>query len=378
MLDVKLLNGYSITSFLEYMYGFAGVIKTVLDGPISVNGRGRSIDYVNQWNDSEVNVHKAGGRVDRVDVKVDIPEEAGGRAGLQKVLEIDFGRGAPSLKRIKKGFEALHEDGDDAVMALFRGPFKVTDSDSARYDGGVPNYARGSEGNDRFFMKGGNDVVEGSDGKDRVFGGPGFDGMRYQDLDATGPGLELRSRKGKFVVDKPGAAGKDRLKDVEGVTGTNGDDDMRSKLRFDVRFDGTGGDDFLRTGRGDDTLIGGSGSDTLRGGKGGDVLVAGSGFGGGSADVDLLFGQRGADLFVIGGGFGASGRAVIRDFKNGQDVIGVVDGNFADLEFARDGRHTEISLDGQVIAQVNKTPPRRFDREDFYQDFEPGILLDWF
>ena len=79
-------------------------------------------------------------------------------------------------------------------------------------------------------------------------------------------------------------------------------------------------------GDGDDSLIGGSGDDELMGGGGDDLLAGGSGDDtvNGGAGNDELWGGSGDDAFVfdrVSAGNGAQEHDVIRDYREGEDVI---------------------------------------------------------
>ena len=139
---------------------------------------------------------------------------------------------------------------------------------------------------------------------------------------------------------------------VNTIFGTGGNDNLRGTNDNDVIIGGEG-DDRLIGRNGDDVLLGGEGSDRLVGGRGDDILV-GDGGGrdilvGGEGDDTLFAGEssgrstsavmtggEGADRFVFTAEFG---RAVIRDFEDGEDVIAIAVGDFEDLSIteARNG-----------------------------------------
>ena len=99
----------------------------------------------------------------------------------------------------------------------------------------------------------------GSLGEDRINGRGGFDYVRYDmDFDeGASRGIKARLDKG-WVRD--GFGDRDRVKNVEGVTGTDRDDSIRDGDGNNW-FYGYGGDDTLKFGRGDDLGEGGAGAD---------------------------------------------------------------------------------------------------------------------
>ncbi|MBD2344522.1 calcium-binding protein [Anabaena subtropica] len=77
-----------------------------------------------------------------------------------------------------------------------------------------------------------------------------------------------------------------------------------------------GSNDVINGQGGNDTIYGLSGNDILRGGDGNDILVGGLG-------NDILVGGSGNDLFVLQA---KGGTDIIRDFVDGQDLIGLAGG----------------------------------------------------
>ena len=122
------------------------------------------------------------------------------------------------------------------------------------------------------------------------------------------------------------------LFNVENVIGSNLNDDIT----------GDSGDNILNGGLGDDMLVGGEGSDILKGAKGNDILIGGTGRdvleGGKGDDIleggkgkDTLEGGKGADTFVFSAD---QGKNVVKDFKDGVDLIDLSAFGFADEEAA--------------------------------------------
>lgn len=110
--------------------------------------------------------------------------------------------------------------------------------------------------NDRLSGGDGDDVLIGGDGNDRLDGGRGRDTASYagESGDVT---VDLNNRRAQNT----GAAGRDTLRNIENITGGDGDDTLTGDGNAN-RLDGGQGDDTLRGGRGDDVLDGGAGSDT--------------------------------------------------------------------------------------------------------------------
>ncbi len=95
--------------------------------------------------------------------------------------------------------------------------------------------------------------------------------------EASGDGgvvVNLGAVSGGFSTVSRGPDGtvQDRVKGVEGVIGSRGDDSISGDLKNNL-FVGGAGDDQLDGRAGDDILVGGKGADTLRGGSGNDVLI---------------------------------------------------------------------------------------------------------
>ncbi|MDX2239097.1 MAG: choice-of-anchor D domain-containing protein [Leptolyngbyaceae cyanobacterium bins.302] len=124
----------------------------------------------------------------------------------------------------------------------------------------------GTATNDRIFGLGGHDILSGDLGDDEIWGG----------------------------------VGNDRL------YGQYGNDQLY----------GESGNDQLHGGSGNDWLVGGEGDDLLYGGEGNDRLY-------GNIGNDILTGDAGSDIFVLAAG---EGTELIRDFRLGEDQIGLASG----------------------------------------------------
>ncbi|MBC6981705.1 M10 family metallopeptidase [Caulobacter sp. 17J80-11] len=208
----------------------------------------------------------------------------------------------------------------------------------------------GSDGADNFTGGAGDDVLNGGGGDDRLAGGAGadhLDGRLGDDVLIGGAGDDwLDGGSGDDVADYSGtdvaltldlslsqqvagAAGADRLINIEGLIGT-GFADVLTGDRLDNKLWGGAGDDRLNGGDGADVLEGGAGSDVLDGGAGSDTAAyaaastgvtvslartAAQATGGagtdtlvsienltGSAFADVLRGDGGANALAGGGG----------------------------------------------------------------------------
>jgi Ca2+-binding RTX toxin-like protein len=152
-------------------------------------------------------------------------------------------------------------DGDDALYGEAGNDFL---SGGAGHD-----LLGGGDGNDTLKGGTGNDRLSGDLGADTLDGGDGFDFADY----SSDAAVIIRLADSKLNA---GAAAGDVLVNIEGVTGSNFNDDIIGDDRANV-LHGGGGDDRLDGGAGDDVLDGGSGNNTLIGGAGNDVLIAGLG-----------------------------------------------------------------------------------------------------
>ncbi|PSB67532.1 hypothetical protein C7B61_05680, partial [filamentous cyanobacterium CCP1] len=174
---------------------------------------------------------------------------------------------------------------------------------------------------------------------------------------ATGASVPFRTAPGRTY--RFSSAAKDNVGHLEAVptalpadfvrVGTNRKNRLAGRSGNDVllglggndRLIGRGGNDILSGGRGNDVLRGSVGNDVLEGGAGNDTLIGGRG-------NDTLVGGRGRDVFVLEK---APGRDVIRDFKRGQDRLGLARGiSFDNLDFRNRGRNTLISVDNDPLA----------------------------
>ena len=177
-------------------------------------------------------------------------------------------------------------------------------------------------GNDTIYGYGGDDFFIGSYGNDSLVGGAGDDAF----LELDGPGLSYVSYGNDTII---GGAGNDSANggsDDDVIWGDDSDsdagaDDLWGGGGNDSLFGLAGNDRIfgdsndLKTGN--DLLQGGRGSDYLNGGDGNDRLESANGMGGDEGDVDTMYGGNGTDIFV----YQAGGIAIIEDFQDGETLI---------------------------------------------------------
>jgi len=155
-----------------------------------------------------------------------------------------------------------------------------------------------------------------------------------------------------------GGGGRDRL------IGGDGDDTLKGKGGNDY-LKGKGGDDRLDGGGGRDKLVGSGGADALKGKGGKDKLIGGGGddtLAGGKGNRDLLKGGSGEDVFLIGR---KDGRDKVKDFRDGQDMVGVASGaeRFEDLAIRRKGDDLLIK-NGRTKLLLEDVDKSDFDGSD--------------
>jgi Ca2+-binding RTX toxin-like protein len=121
----------------------------------------------------------------------------------------------------------------------------------------------GGNGNDKLLGGDGDDLITGGTGADKIKGGSGTDTASYANSsDPVTINLGKTRQKG-------GDAEGDKLKSIENVVGSNGND----------KLTGDDGPNVLDGRNGNDRLIGKAGADTLIGGEGKDKFYFKSGYG---------------------------------------------------------------------------------------------------
>lgn len=177
----------------------------------------------------------------------------------------------------------------------------------------------GDAGDNHLTGGAGDDILCGGAGQDQLDGGAGLDSVSFA-LSARAITISL--------LDGTGGNG-DTLISIEGVVGSNHDDDVTGDHGAN-RLAGGGGDDVLRGLDGNDELFGNDGDDTLIGGYGDDVLNGGDG-------NDILIGGDGADQFIGGAGidtvdYSGLGSALVLDLKTGLRAGWTIGDQFTSIE----------------------------------------------
>ena len=207
-------------------------------------------------------------------------------------------------------------------------------NDTLAGGGGADQLYDGS-GSDQLFGGAGDDHFErGGDalGIDRFDGGAGFDTVSFNFHSTASVQVDLANS-----TLNGGMAKGLTLVAVEGVVGSDRDDDIR----------GAAASETLSGGLGDDRLDGRGGNDNLRGGGG----------------SDLLFGGAGADRFVFG--WDSRGSAdVVSDFARGADLVVI----------ERDG--FGLSAEGGIDLVVGTDPAADGAEAQFLFETDTGRL--WF
>ena len=178
---------------------------------------------------------------------------------------------------------ATYIDAPDGVNVSLRTGRAHDDGhgDVDTFTGDIPRGIAGSEFSDVLRGSDRDESFIGRRGNDTIDGGGGFDRLR---LDRSGvANLNVDLSEGVATGTWNGEAFTYRISNIEEVRGSSGDDE----------------------------LIGDAGNNTLRGRAGDDVLQGGAG-------DDRLYGGSGDDVFIFERGHGEDS---IADFTNGDDVI---------------------------------------------------------
>jgi len=123
-------------------------------------------------------------------------------------------------------------------------------------------------------------------------------------------------------------------------------------------LDGRNGNDDLSGMGGNDIVVGGRGNDKMRGGKGNDITYGGVG-------NDVHIGNFGRDTFVLHYGQGVD---VIKDYRDGVDKIGLVEGmTYEVLDIRQHGRSVGIYAGSDRMAMMRNVRSNQLDATDFVQ-----------
>lgn len=171
--------------------------------------------------------------------------------------------------------------------------------------------------------------------------------------------------EGGNIVDDP-IGNPDEEDDInEPIQGTPENDSLTGDDADNIIL-GLDGNDTIKGLAGDDSLSGGAGRDRLLGEANNDVLDGGS-------EKDIYTGGSGDDTFVVSS---TSGKDVIQDMQNGNDIIQIVEADlasFEDLSFVQKNENTQVRLDGTTIAVLKNTKARGFEESDFSFDVSSGL-----
>lgn len=132
-----------------------------------------------------------------------------------------------------------------------------------------------------------------SEGDDELISGPGaetFDGLGGIDTinySAVTSAVKVDLSKGIAS----GGGGKDKLINIENITGSNYNDQLTGDSQNNI-IDGGAGKDTLKGAAGNDTLNGGDGNDVLQGDAGEDILNGGTG-------NDKMTGGKDSDTYYV-------------------------------------------------------------------------------
>jgi serralysin len=181
-------------------------------------------------------------------------------------------------------------------------------------------------------------VTQGANGGDRLFGS-----QANETFNGRGGDDQILAGSGNDKLD--GGTGNDWL------DAGRGDDNLIGGAGDDTLFGGDGVDK-LQGGIGDDNLDGGDGSDNLNGGDGNDILTGG-------AANDILFGGRGADRFIFTQTTDSNRNAfdVIKDFKGSDEDIIDLSGIDANSALAGDQAFALVSSFTNQAGQLTISAP---------------------
>lgn len=196
---------------------------------------------------------------------------------------------------------------------------------------------RGTDGIEALYGRGGNDTLTGRGGADILDGGAGIDVVAYESTVT----VDLM-----FSYLNTGEAAGDTFNSIEGIDGSNTNDDLRGDgLNNTLR--GGFGNDLLRGRAGDDNLVGGAGNDTMWGDDGNDVLdgaISGYSFGF-SPEIDTMYGGVGDDVYLVD----SQDDVVVEFAGQGYDTIGVLSD-----PSRRSVRHYTLAENSNVEALVGE------------------------
>ena len=149
-------------------------------------------------------------------------------------------------------------------------------------------------GNDSLSGGNGDDTFTAGAGSDTIDGGAGIDRVSYLSIPTGGSvNVVLADSPADGRANNDGTGAVDLLRNIENITGSNGNDTIAGNSGANV-IDAGNGSDTLAGGGGNDTLRGGAGLDSINGDAGNDTLDGGAG-------ADTLSGGLGDDTYIDSG-----------------------------------------------------------------------------
>ena len=306
------------------------------DGPLGPAGRGRVLS-------SEPGEHgglRLRGSAEDDQMTFSIHEEEWFQfhdQGGSDTLQIDENEGFFTLEyrgglaiSANLGRGVIHQEGIDG---------SIVNTDRITGTGEI-NELRATSGDDKIVGSSANEIFNLGVGNDTLNGKNGFDIVSYSFFFSEAD-ITVNLARGRATAVFDNVTHRDRLRNIEGAAGDDGDD----------TFLGNRGANVFMSFSGDDTLSGRGGKDVLSGGRG----------------DDLLTGGRGADRFVFVSG---GGHDTVTDFNanNNREDIDLSEvtriRNFRDLSrnhmeqdgddvLIADGRGTTILLQDVDINDLN-------------------------
>ena len=158
---------------------------------------------------------------------------------------------------------------DVTVTSVFEATVTGTAMRDLLFGGAEDRTVEGGAGEDDIFGEGGNDLLIGGDDADRLDGGAGIDLASFA---GSNVGVRADLQTG---IGQGGHAQGDRFFGIEGLVGSDWNDDLYGDTGSNTlrggdgndSLEGRGGDDSLHGEDGDDILLGGLGADLIDGGE---------------------------------------------------------------------------------------------------------------
>lgn len=225
----------------QYTFGFTGNVLSTVTKPGAAPGQGvdhlTAIEVV-RFDDGDYSTAQ------------DFRASAAGtiRMGAGESNRYSFGAGPVTLRNLTELRSATGSSGQDVIVG-----------------GAGANVLVGNAGNDTLSGGDGNDTLSGGAGDDILTGGTGTDTASYSGV-TSAVTVTLVS----IDPQATGGAGKDTLRSIENVVGTNLADKLTGNGVGNA-LSGQGGDDLLTGNAGNDRLNGGTGADRMFGGAGNDT-----------------------------------------------------------------------------------------------------------